>query len=153
MHWEHTICSKDWEMFLERQKFGECILTPCDHMSQYNQVFNTAWALKVLRNLRLSCHFRVRKWERKTRLALMVQVLIRIWGGGRPMRLQQQCQRLNTQFSSYDHALAFTFLSSKMKRLRQMIAKVISSLKFFMFFQEILGMKQELRMPCLVLQI
>jgi len=83
----------------------------------------------------------------------MVQVLIRIWRGGGQMRLQQQCQGLNTLFSGYDHALAFTFLISKMKRLRQMIAKVISSLKLFMFFQEILGMRQELRIPCLVFRI
>lgn len=70
------------------------------------------------------------------------------------MILQQQCQGLSTLFSGYEHALAFTFLISKMKSLRQMIPKVISSLKLVcMFFQEILGMKQELRIPCLVLWI
>lgn len=60
------------------------------------------------------------------------------------MGLKQKCQGFNTLFSGYE--LAYTSLISKMKRLRQMIAKVISSLKLvFMFLQRNPGDKTRVK--------
>lgn len=42
--------------------------------------------------------------------------------------------RTSTPFSGYARALAFTVLISKMRGLRQMVAKVISSLKLVFMF-------------------
>ena len=72
----------------------------------------------------------------------MAQVLTTIWQWAD--ETLATLSRTSILFSGYAHALAFTVLMSKMKRLSQMIAKVISGLKLvFMFLPR--NLKDETR--------